>query len=111
MEVGAYYDRDRGEALTTAVLREWIIRLEGWRTEQIRDAFRAWQDQQPNRRPSPAHILAILNAEWGKLHAEQVRAALAPPAEPSKERISPERHAKIMADMAERFPTNRKTES
>lgn len=104
MKAGAYFERGEAEVLEIAVLREWMDRLQGWTPDAIRDAFRAWQDKNPNRRPSPVHILDILKAEWGKLHADQVRAALAPPAEPRRQRISPERHAQIMAEMGIRNP-------
>lgn len=109
MDVGAYYDRARGEALSTAVLREWIDRLEGWTTDQIRDAFRAWQDQQPSRRPNPAHIVQLLKAEWGRRNAEQTRAALAPPVEPPKDRISDERRRAILIEAGLRDPLAAKT--
>ena len=53
MKVGAYYETASAEVMDTAVLRDWMDRLQDWTPDAIRKAFWAWQDQQPNRRPGP----------------------------------------------------------
>ena len=98
MKVGAYFETDSAEVMDKAVLRDWIDRLQDWTPGAIRKAFWVWQDQHPNRRPSPAHILHILKAEWGKAVADQTREALAPPVEAPRQRVSPEARARILAE-------------
>lgn len=98
MKVGAYYETASAEVMGTAVLRDWMDRLQDWTPDAIRKAFWVWQDQQPNRRPNPAHILHILRETHGR-QVMQATAAL-PRHEPqgrSKERCTPEAAAAIAA--------------
>jgi hypothetical protein len=96
MKVGAYFEADSAEVLDQAVLRDWIDRLQDWSPEAIRKAFWVWQDQQPNRRPGPAHILHILRDAHGRQVAKAV-ASLPKPEDPPRQRVSPEAAARIAA--------------
>ena len=93
-----YWAPDRSESMSAAVKALWMDELEGWLPEQVQWAMRKWMREHPDRRPNPGHILAILSESWGKKHADQVRAAIAPPAEPPKQRISDEARARILAE-------------
>ena len=97
MKVGAYFETDSAEVMDKAVLRDWIDRLQDWTPEAIRKAFWVWQDQQPNRRPSPAHILHILRDTHGRQVAKAI-ASLPKPEEPPRQRVSPEARARILAE-------------
>lgn len=94
-----YWQPDDAETLRTAVMRDWCDTLECWKPESVLAALRKWRNENPNRRPNPGHILAILKDSWGKKHADQVRAAIAAPVEPPKERVSPEAAQRILSQL------------
>lgn len=94
-----YWQPDESETLRAAVLRDWCDTLECWKPESVLAALRKWRNENPNRRPNPGHILAILKDSWGKKHADQVRAAIAAPVEPPKERVSPEAAQRILSQL------------
>ena len=104
-----YWQPDDAQGLRAAVLADWCDELEPWPVESVRAALRRHRKDHPNRRPNPGHILAILSEAWGRRNAEQVRAAIAPPVEAPKDRVSPERHAAILAEMGIRNPLAVKT--
>ena len=68
-----------------------------------------WRDENPDKRPNPGHIVRALKDAWGKRHADQVRAALAAPVEPRKERVSDERRRAILIEAGLRDPLAAKT--
>lgn len=103
-----YWQDKRSFEMDAAVKAWWMDELEDWTPDQVRWAMRKWCRDNPDRRPNPGHILAMLRKSWGRKHAEQTRAAIAPQPEPPKQRISPERHAEIMAEIGVHFPSNRK---
>ena len=72
-------------------------------------ALRKWRNENPSKRPNPGHIVQMLKDAWGRKHADQTRAALAPPVEPQKERISDERRRAILAEADLRDPFAVKT--
>lgn len=102
-----YWQEKRSFEMEAAVKAWWMDELENWTPDQVRWAMRNWCRDNPNRKPNPGHIIQLLKQAWGKRHAKQIRAALTPPEEPPKERISPERHAEIMAEVGARFPSRR----
>lgn len=104
-----YWQPSDSEALRAAVLRDWCDTLQDWKPDSVLAALRKWRNENPNKRPNPGHIVQMLKEAWGKKHVEQTRAALAAPVEPPKERISPERHAAILAEMGIRNPLAAKT--
>ena len=61
-----------------------------------------WRRENPSKKPNPGHILQILNKAWGERNADQVRAALSTPER--REGMTPEEHAAVSAELAERFP-------
>lgn len=106
-----YWQPSESETLRAAVLRDWCDTLEGWKPDSVLAALRKWRNEHPSKRPNPGHILAMLKESWGRRHADQVRAAMAPPVEPPKERVSPEAAKAIMAEMGVRDPLAAKTVS
>ena len=96
--LNGYWRPDDSDEMRAAILRDWCDTLENWKPESILAALRQWRDENPDKRPNPGHIVRALKDAWGKRHADQVRAALAAPVEPRKERVSAERAAEIMAE-------------
>jgi len=97
-----YWQDKRSFEMDAAVKAWWMDELEDWMPEQVRWAMRKWCRDNPDRRPNPGHILGMLKESWGKRHADQVRAAIASPVEPPKERVSPEAAKAIMAEVGMR---------
>lgn len=104
-----YWQDKRSFEMDAAVKAWWMDELEDWTAEQVRWAMRKWCRDNPDRRPNPGHILGLLRESWGKRHAHQVRAALAPPVEQPKERISDERRRAILIEAGLRDPLAAKT--
>lgn len=102
--LNGYWRPDDSDEMRAAILRDWCDTLENWKPESILAALRQWRDENPYKRPNPGHIVRALKDAWGKRHADQVRAALAAPVEPRKERVSAERAAEIMAELGIRNP-------
>lgn len=104
-----YWQPSESETLRAAVLRDWCDTLQDWKPESVLAALRKWRNDNPNKRPNPGHIVQMLKEAWGKKHVEQVRAALAPPVEPPKQRISDDRRRAILAEIGVRDPLEVKT--
>ncbi|MBT0780556.1 hypothetical protein [Paracoccus sp. pheM1] len=104
-----YWQPSESETLRAAVLRDWCDTLEGWKPDSVLAALRKWRNENPSKRPNPGHIVQMLKEAWGKKHVEQVRAALAGPVEPPKERISEDRRRAILAEVGLRDPLQPKT--
>lgn len=97
--LSGYWQANEAEELRAAILRDWCDELENFDAKSVRGALRQWRQENPNRKPNPGHILALLSEAWGKRNAEQVRAALAKP-EPVRDLPSPERRAEMSAEVA-----------
>lgn len=97
--LAGYWQPSEAEELRAAVLRDWCDELENFDAKSVRAALRQWRQENPSKRPNPGHILAILNAAWGRKNAEQVKAALAKP-EPVRIMPSPERRAEMAAEVS-----------
>lgn len=95
--LSGYWRDDMADGLRAAVLADWCDELEPWPVESIRAALRKYRRDNPNRKPNPGHILALLSEAWGKRNAEQVKAATTA-AEPERELPSPERRAEMLAE-------------
>ncbi|SFX48423.1 hypothetical protein SAMN04244548_01204 [Paracoccus pantotrophus] len=104
-----YWRDDMPDAMAAAILADWCDEMEPWPVESVRAALRKHRAEFPNRKPNPGHILAILNAAWGKRNAPVVAAAMAEPATPPKERITEDRRKAILAEMGVRNPLAVKT--
>lgn len=107
--LAGYWQPSEAEELRAAILRDWCDELENFDARSIRAALRQWRQENPSKRPNPGHILAILNAAWGRKNAEQVRAALAAPFDRPKDRISDDRRRAILAEVGIRDPLAAKT--
>jgi hypothetical protein len=68
------------DQVKAAILADWCDELEDWTQAQILYALRKWRKDNPDKRPNPGHIRAILIELRGK--AEAARAAKEPPAPP-----------------------------
>ncbi len=104
-----YWQPSDSETLRAGVLRDWCDTLQDWSPDSVLAALRKWRNENPSKRPNPGHILQILKDAWGRRHADQVRATLAPPVEKPKQRISTERHSEILAEIGARFQSNRQS--
>ena len=102
--LNGYWLPDDSDEMRAAILRDWCDTLENWKPESILAALRQWRDENPDKRPNPGHIVRALKDAWGKRHADQVRAALAPPVEQPKQRVGAQRAAEIMAELGIRNP-------
>ena len=102
--LNGYWRPDDSDEMRAAILRDWCDTLENWKPESILAALRQWRDENPDKRPNPGHIVRALKDAWGKRHADQVRAALAPPVEQPKQRVGAQRAAEIMAELGIRNP-------
>ncbi len=107
--LSGYWRDDMPDRQRAMILADWCDELENWKVDQIRWALRKWREANPNKKPNPGHILGILKDGWGKAMVDQTRAALAPPVEQPKERISAEAAAAIMAEKGLRNPLAIKT--
>ena len=107
--LNGYWRPDDSDEMRAAILRDWCDTLENWKPESILAALRQCRDENPDKRPNPGHIVRALKDAWGKRHADQVRAALAPPVEQPKQRVGAQRAAEIMAELGIRNPLAAKT--
>ena len=107
--LAGYWQPKEAEELRAAILRDWCDELENFDAKSVRAALRQWRQENPSKRPNPGHILAILNAAWGRKNADQVRAALAAPVDQPKDRISDDRRRAILAEVGIRDPLATKT--
>ena len=93
---GYWQDGELAPEMKAAVLADWADELEDWEIEQVRWGLRQWRRDNPRRKPNPGDIFGILKTQRGKVEAAKM-AALAPPPEPPRERITAERAAEILA--------------
>lgn len=77
------------------MLADWADTLQDWHVGQIKTALREWRDENPDKRPNPAHIRKIMLERRGKRIAAQL-----PKQEndPEPQRISAERAAQIVEE-------------
>ena len=104
-----YWRDDMPDRMKAMILADWCDELEGWELPSIRAALRKHRAEQPNKKPNPGHILALLKDGWGRHMAEQTRAALAAPMEAPKPRMSDESRQAILREMGMRDPLAVKT--
>lgn len=102
--LSGYWRDDMADRTRAMILADWCDEMEGWTVEQVRWALRKHREDQPNRKPNPGHILAILKEGWGRRNAEAVKAAIAPPAKAPRARMSDEARKAILAEVGIRDP-------
>ena len=78
----------------------WCDELEDWQHEQVVYALRKWNMDNPDKRPTPGHIVAILKRTRGMAEAKrrrerEFRQHYQQRTEP---RVTPEQAARILAE-------------
>ena len=82
--------------------------MQDWTREQVVYGLRKWNRDNPDRRPTPGHILRVLKATRGQRAAERARASVAEVAEVARALPTDEERAAIMAEIGFKpraFPT------
>jgi hypothetical protein len=92
--LSAYFQPHEADEIKAAQLAWWCDELQDWTQEQVVWALRTWNRANPRLRPTPGDIVGIMIETRGKREAAKM-AAIAPPPEQPRERVSPERAAEI----------------
>ncbi|MGV6840580.1 MAG: hypothetical protein ACWA40_10345 [Planktomarina sp.] len=66
-----YWQSRPGLQMKAAILADWMDTLCDWHVDQVRWALRTWRNDNPNRKPNPGHILAVLKEQRGKTWVAQ----------------------------------------
>lgn len=85
---------ERDERIIAARLSWWCDELQDWAQEQVVWALRKWNRDNPDKEPTPGHILAIMKEARGKKYAASIKPS---PRPQEPERVSKEAAAEIMA--------------
>jgi len=92
--LSAYFQPHEAEEIKAAQLAWWCDELQDWTREQVVWALRQWNRTNPDKRPTPGHILAICKDARGRKIAASV--ARAPDPDPFANRVSGEAANEIM---------------
>lgn len=101
--MSAYFDPSESEEVKAGLLAWFCDDLQDWTHEQVVWGLRAWNRDNPRRRPSPGDIVALLKKRRGEKYAEQV-AAIAKAADPQPV-ITEEARARNAKVVSELFPS------
>lgn len=71
--LSAYFQPHEDERIKASQLSWWCDELQDWTAEQVVWALRKWNSENPSRRPTPGHIVAICKAERGGKYAASVK--------------------------------------
>lgn len=96
--LSAYYQPDDSEETRTINKAWWCDVLQDWRQDQVVYALRKWNTDNPDRRPTPGHIVAILKRTRGQAEARRRQQDDAPRDERTEPRATPEQKAAILAE-------------
>jgi hypothetical protein len=110
--LSAYFQPHEAEEIRAAQLAWWCDELQDWTREQVVWGLRQWNRSNPDKRPTPGHILALLIDTRGRKEAERMQ-AIPKPQEPARELPSEERRLHIMAEVqaaADRLSAGRSKE-
>lgn len=72
----SYFDEKLAPEIEAAILSDWCDELQDWGVDQIRWALRERRRIEPDRKPNPAHILAILLERRGRAAADRIKAEM-----------------------------------
>lgn len=103
----SYWRADKDPLIRTAELAWWSDELEDWSIDQVQWALRRWCRDNPDRRPNPGHIVALLIQRRGQACAERMAAerlakrAEEPAREPIDEETCKLRIAQLQATVRE----------
>ena len=68
-----FYWKERPPPIIKAkTLVHWCDELQDWTQEQVVWALRQWNRDNPDKRPTPGHILGIMTAMRGKREAARI---------------------------------------
>ena len=95
--LSAYFQPHEAEEIKAAQLAWWCDELQDWTEEQVLWALRKWNRDNPDKRPTPGHILAICKDARGR----KVAASLpkAPPAQLAPATPDMEARAALVAEV------------
>lgn len=96
--LSAYFQPHESDEIKAVQLAWWCDELQDWTREQVVWGLRNWNRNNPDKRPTPGHILAVLKDMRGRKEAERM-ATLPKPPEPAREMPSATRRAEIMAEV------------
>ncbi|MDO5643637.1 MAG: hypothetical protein Q4G26_14785 [Paracoccus sp. (in: a-proteobacteria)] len=104
--MSSYWREDMPDAKAAAIIADWCDELEDWPVDAIRAAMRKHRRNEPNRKPNPGHILAILKDSYGRHVQHETRKAIAMrnPQEDPRERVTPEQCRAILDEFKIRDP-------
>lgn len=97
--LSAFYDPKDPPEVRAINRAWWCDELQDWTRDQVCYALRKFNRDNPDRRPTPGHIVRILKDTRGQREAERAKARLPEPMEPVREVVSKERAAQIMASV------------
>lgn len=89
-----YWQADMSEMKRNYILADWCDDMERWTFESIRAALRWWRRQNPNKKPNPGHIRAILERAQAERKASE-RKAIAQQQPPSALQKNPDRSVRL----------------
>ena len=95
-----YWEKHPPVHVKAGILADWADTLEDWTQEQVLYVLRKWRSINPNKRPNPGHILAMLKETRGK--AELKRRPETKDETPYRQTITDEdkAHRKAVAEAA-----------
>jgi len=72
--LSAYFQPSENEEIKSGQLAWWCDELQAWTIEQIVFALRKYNHDEPGKRPTPGHIVALLNRLRGQKIAKRLMA-------------------------------------
>lgn len=104
--LSTYFQPNEAEHIKAGQLAFWCDVLQDWTVEQVCYALRRWNGFNPDKRPTPGHISAMLREIRGRKEAERMAMRRRP--EPQRDdlpKMTAERAAEITAAAGIRLKT------
>ena len=92
--MSGYWNTSPPVEVKAAILADWMDQLEDFKHETILYALRKWRNENPDKRPNPGHISAMLKDLWGRKVVKENPPMIAPEV---RKPVSKERAAEILA--------------